>query len=327
MSVGNGDKRRDGRGRSGRIVRRVLGAASGLVLLAALIVPAAHATDITNPAQHPAPITVTIDGQTYHDGLDTLPGYDDYACTPIPDVQYDFADNEILYYDDSGNLLATAHWTEWSRISSYKTWLAQQGGSSSASSSSASSSSSMSGSVSSGSSSKSSTSKKAAATKTATKKTTTKKASTVKSAAAKQPATTTAKSTAKPATTTTATKKKASHHKRKAAVQHHKKKAKASKKNPAVKKHAKQHAVAAAPASAGGGSSGGGTAVKAAATSAHTAATSSGHSAAGTRIAGVAILLALALAGAGLVFGDSARHLLFGRGGALARRTVKEAHS
>ncbi len=38
-------------------------------------------------------ITVTIDGQTYHDGLDTLPGYDDEACTPIPNVQYDFADN------------------------------------------------------------------------------------------------------------------------------------------------------------------------------------------------------------------------------------------
>ena len=46
---------------------------------------------VTNPADHPAPITVTIDGQTYHDGLDTLPGYDDYACTPIPNVQYDFA--------------------------------------------------------------------------------------------------------------------------------------------------------------------------------------------------------------------------------------------
>ena len=52
----------------------------------------AHAQGITNPAEHPAPITVTIDGQTYHDGLDTLPGYDDEACTPIPNVQYDFAE-------------------------------------------------------------------------------------------------------------------------------------------------------------------------------------------------------------------------------------------
>ena len=110
-----------------RMLRRVSPLVAGLVLSAAALAPAAHATDITNPAEHPYPITVTIDGQTYHDGLDTLPGYDDYACTPIPDVQYDFADNEILYYDDNGNLLAKAPWTEWSRISSYQTWLAQQG--------------------------------------------------------------------------------------------------------------------------------------------------------------------------------------------------------
>ncbi|MGN6723878.1 MAG: hypothetical protein ACTHJM_14815 [Marmoricola sp.] len=102
----------------------------GLVLLEA---PGAWAGDVTNPAQHPYPVTVTINGQTYHDGLDTLPGYDDYACTPIPDVQYDFADNEVLYYDDSGNLLATAPWTEWSRISSYKEWKAQQAGAGSSS--------------------------------------------------------------------------------------------------------------------------------------------------------------------------------------------------
>ena len=42
---------------------------------------------------------MTIDGQTYRDGADTLPGYDDDACTPIPNVQYDFADNQIQYYD------------------------------------------------------------------------------------------------------------------------------------------------------------------------------------------------------------------------------------
>lgn len=86
----------------------------------------AGAADITNPAEHPYPITVTIDGQTYHDGEDTLPGYDDYLCTPIPDVQYDFADDLILYYDNQGDLLATAPWTEWSRISSYQVWVSQQ---------------------------------------------------------------------------------------------------------------------------------------------------------------------------------------------------------
>jgi hypothetical protein len=87
---------------------------------------AAHAQAVTNPAEHPAPITVTVDGQKYHDGLDTLPGYDDQECTPIPGVQYDFTQNEIQYYDSSGELLETAHWTEWSRISSYETWKQQQ---------------------------------------------------------------------------------------------------------------------------------------------------------------------------------------------------------
>ncbi len=126
--------------------------------------PAAAGADttITNPAQHPYPITVTIEGQTYHDGEDTLPGYDDYLCTPIPDVQYDFADNEILYYDDQGNLLDTAPWTEWSRISSYQTWQQQQqqqqSGSGSGNSTSSSSSSSNSGNSNSSSSSSSSNS-------------------------------------------------------------------------------------------------------------------------------------------------------------------------
>jgi len=86
----------------------------------------AHAQGVTNPAQHPAPIKVTVDGQTYHDGQDTLPGYDDEACTPIPNVQYDFADNQIQYYSGDGELIATANWTEWARISSYDTWKAQQ---------------------------------------------------------------------------------------------------------------------------------------------------------------------------------------------------------
>jgi hypothetical protein len=86
----------------------------------------AHAQGVTNPADHPAPITVMVDGQTYHDGLDTLPGYDDQACTPIPNVQYDFASDQIQYYSSDGDLIDTAHWTEWSRISSYATWQQQQ---------------------------------------------------------------------------------------------------------------------------------------------------------------------------------------------------------
>jgi hypothetical protein len=110
---------------------------------------------ITNPALHPYKVQVTIDGQVYNDGCDTLPGEDDIACTPIPDVQYDFADNEIFYYDGQGNLLATAPWTEWQRISSYTTWEAQQqaaaSGSGSGSSGSGSSGSGSSGSGSSGS--------------------------------------------------------------------------------------------------------------------------------------------------------------------------------
>ena len=105
---------------------RVGGAVFGVALFG--VNGAAHAADVTNPAQHPAPIKVTIDGQTYNDGLDTLPGYDDEACTPIPNVQYDFANDEIQYYDSQGELLTTAHWTEWSRISSYQTWVDQQHG-------------------------------------------------------------------------------------------------------------------------------------------------------------------------------------------------------
>ena len=102
----------------------LIAAVLGTALLG--VAPAAQATDITNPAEHPDPITLTIDGQTYRDGADTLPGYDDYACTPIPNVQYDFADDQIQYYDDQSELVETAHWTEWTRISSYETWAAQQ---------------------------------------------------------------------------------------------------------------------------------------------------------------------------------------------------------
>lgn len=102
-----------------------------LVLISAVLLtaaPAAHAQGVTNPAENPAPITITIDGQTYHDGRDTLPGYDDDLCTAIPNVQYDFDNDQIQYYDSGGELIDTAHWTEWSRISSYDTWVKQHGG-------------------------------------------------------------------------------------------------------------------------------------------------------------------------------------------------------
>jgi len=75
------------------------------------IAPAAHAQGVTNPAKNPSPIEVTIDGQTYSDGRDTLPGYDDVACTPIPGIQYDFENDQIQYYDSYGKLLKTANWT------------------------------------------------------------------------------------------------------------------------------------------------------------------------------------------------------------------------
>lgn len=90
------------------------------------VVPAASAAEVTNPADNPAPITITIDGQQYRDGLDTLPGYDDYACTPIPNVEYDFSTNSIVYYDNDNQPIKTAKWTEWDRISSYATWKKQQ---------------------------------------------------------------------------------------------------------------------------------------------------------------------------------------------------------
>lgn len=88
----------------------------GVAVLSAA--PAAHAQGVTNPATNPYPITVTIDGQTYTDGKDTLPGYDDIACTAIPYVSYDFKNNAVYYYDSDGQLLKTAKWTEWSRITS-----------------------------------------------------------------------------------------------------------------------------------------------------------------------------------------------------------------
>ena len=46
--------------------------------------------DVTNPADNPHKITVKgDDGQTYVDGQDTLPGYDDEECTYIPGAWFD----------------------------------------------------------------------------------------------------------------------------------------------------------------------------------------------------------------------------------------------
>ena len=104
-------------------MKRILPALAVAVLATAA---PAQAQDVTNPAAHPFPVTVTIDGQTYKDGRDTLPGYDDILCTPIPNVQYDFAEGQILYYNGEGELLETARWREWDRISSYQAWLKQQ---------------------------------------------------------------------------------------------------------------------------------------------------------------------------------------------------------
>ena len=112
----------------------------GITLLVAA--PVASGAGVTNPADHPYPVTITVGGQTYEDGRDTLPGYDDYLCTPIPSVEYDFASNEIKYYNDDGDLVETAPWTEWDRISSYDDWKKNQGGSSSSTPSKNSSSSS-----------------------------------------------------------------------------------------------------------------------------------------------------------------------------------------
>ena len=88
--------------------------ASGLT-----VIPAWSALAVTNPADNPSPITVTgDDGNTYHDGADTLPGYDDEECTYIPGAWFDFANNKVHYADGQW-----IHWTEWSRASGYSQWL------------------------------------------------------------------------------------------------------------------------------------------------------------------------------------------------------------
>ena len=90
----------------------------GLALLLIGVAPVAHA-DVTNPADNPHKITVKgDDGQTYVDGQDTLPGYDDEECTYIPGAWLDF-DNNLVHYADG----QTIPWTEWDRSTGYKEWL------------------------------------------------------------------------------------------------------------------------------------------------------------------------------------------------------------
>lgn len=86
------------------------------------VVPTWVALAVTNPADNPHPITVTgDDGNTYVDGQDTLPGYDDEECTYIPGAYFDFAANRVRYADGQ-----SIPWTEWDRASGYQDWLAKQ---------------------------------------------------------------------------------------------------------------------------------------------------------------------------------------------------------
>ena len=100
---------------------------SAAVIAAGLtVIPAWTALAVTNPADNPHPITVTgDDGNTYHDGADTLPGYDDEECTYIPGAWFDFAANRVRYADGQ-----SIPWTEWDRASGYQQWLASQNNSS-----------------------------------------------------------------------------------------------------------------------------------------------------------------------------------------------------
>lgn len=96
--------------------------AAALVAAGLTVIPAWSALAVTNPADNPAPITVQgDDGNTYHDGEDTLPGYDDEECTYIPGAYFDFAANRVRYADGQ-----SIHWTEWDRASGYREWLAAQ---------------------------------------------------------------------------------------------------------------------------------------------------------------------------------------------------------
>lgn len=124
------------------VARASLAAAAMLLLVA----PAAHAA-ISNPAAHPKKIVVVIDGVEYTDGQDTLPGYDDYSCGPIPNSWPDYDANRMYFDTDNG--VKYISWTEWDRLPGYATWLAKKNaaGSDSGSSSGSGSSGSTSGST------------------------------------------------------------------------------------------------------------------------------------------------------------------------------------
>ncbi|MBO9523731.1 MAG: hypothetical protein J7518_19535 [Nocardioidaceae bacterium] len=95
---------------------------AGAALAGVALAPAAHA--VTNPADNPHPITVKgDDGNTYTDGQDTLPGYDDEACTYIPGAWFDFDSNKVHYADGQ-----SIPWTEWERATGYKEWQAKHAG-------------------------------------------------------------------------------------------------------------------------------------------------------------------------------------------------------
>jgi len=85
-----------------------------------LVVPAAQAA-ISNPAAHPNKITVVVDGAEYTDGQDTLPGFDDNSCGPIPNSWPDYDANRVYYDTDDG--VKFISWTEWDRLPGYSTWL------------------------------------------------------------------------------------------------------------------------------------------------------------------------------------------------------------
>ena len=92
------------------------------IAVSSIIGSALAANAVTNPADNPHPITVTgDDGNTYHDGADTLPGYDDEECTYIPGAYFDFAANRVRYADGQ-----SIPWTEWDRASGYREWVAEQ---------------------------------------------------------------------------------------------------------------------------------------------------------------------------------------------------------
>ena len=100
-----------------KVSRGILIAAVSAAFVAGGVV-AAQA--VTNPADNPYPVTVLgDDGNTYHDGADTLPGYDDEECTYIPGAWFDFANNRVHYADGQ-----SIPWTEWDRASGYREWLA-----------------------------------------------------------------------------------------------------------------------------------------------------------------------------------------------------------